>query len=157
MVELDARQGHREEKGWLGWLGHGFGTPADRRNQIRFLVWMFVWMAGYTLAAQALKHDLGGLGLQAGTVRAHVVALLPNVLAVGAFHAYVRFLRMADELTRLVQLQGMAVAFGATVLFLFNWELLEKAGAPALDPSDAVLVPMLAWVVGMLIAARRYQ
>jgi hypothetical protein len=79
------------------------------------------------------------------------------VLALGAFHAYVRFLRMADELTRLVQLQGMAVAFGATILFLFNWELLERVGAPALDPSDAVLVPMLAWVVGMLVAARRYR
>ncbi len=157
MAELGARPGKVKDKGLSVWLSHGFGTPADRRNQVRFLIWTFVWMVGYTLAAQAIKRDLGGFGLQAGTVRAYFVALLPNVLAVGAFQAYVRFVRMADELTRLVQLQGMAVAFGATILLLFNWELLEKAGAPALDPSDAVLVPMLAWVVGMLISARRYQ
>jgi hypothetical protein len=155
----DSRANDGGQTGLVCLIGHGFGTAADRRNQIRFIIWTFVWMLGYTLAAQAIKHDWGGLGLQSGAWlwRRTIMALLPNVLAVGAVGAYVRFLRMADELTRLVQLQGMAVGFAASVLLLLNWDLLETAGAPAMDPSDALLVPVFAWVVGQIVSALRYR
>ena len=146
----------RRASPWV-WLCNGIGTAADRRNQLRFLAWMFAWMLSFTAAAQTLKGNLSGLGLEVEGSAAWVVAVLPNVLAAGTVLAYLRFLRMADELTRLVQLQGLAVGWGATVVFLLNWELLEAAGAPSLDPSDALLVPIFAWAFGQLYFSWRYR
>ncbi len=139
------------------WLASCVGTAADRRNQVRFVAWSFAWMLGFTAAAQTLKGNLSGLGLEVDGWAAWVVAVLPNVLAVGTVLAYVRFLRMADELTRLVQLQGLAVGWGATVVFLLNWELLEAAGAPSLDAGDALMVPIFGWAFGQLYFGRRYR
>jgi hypothetical protein len=155
----------RSSSTWA-WLCSGISTPADRRNQLTFLALLFAWMVAYTVAALALKGRLGfdlGLGGDGGDLPARavitgwVVALLPNVLLMGAVVAYLRFLRMADELTRLVQMQGLAVGWGVTVVFLLNWELFEVVGAPALDPSDALLVPIFAWVLGQAYAAWRYR
>ena len=139
------------------WLCYGIGTAADRRNQVLFLAWTFAWMLGFTAAAQTLKGNLSGLGLEVEGTAAWVVAVLPNLLAVGAVLAYVRFLRMADELTRLVNLQGLAVGWGATVVFLFNWELLEAAGAPPLDAGDALMVAVFAWAFSQLYFGWRYR
>ncbi len=139
------------------WLASCVGTAADRRNQARFVAWSFAWMLGFTAAAQTLKGNLSGLGLEVEGTKAWVVAVLPNVLAVGTVLAYVRFLRMADELTRLVQLQGLAVGWGATVVFLLNWELIEAAGAPSLDAGDALMVPIFAWAFGQLYFGWRYR
>ena len=83
------------------------------------------------------------------------VAKAVDVIEVGEINAVLcRFLRMADELTRLVQLQGLALGWGATVVFLLNWELLEAAGAPSLDAGDALLVPVFAWAFGQLYGYR---
>ena len=143
----------RPASSWA-WLRFGIGTAADRRNQVQFLAWSFAWMLGFTAAAQTLQGNLSGLGLEVEGAAAWVVAILPNVLAAGTVFAYVRFLRMADELTRLVQLQGLALGGGATVVFLLNWELLEAAGAPSLDAGDALLVPVFAWAFGQLYGYR---
>jgi hypothetical protein len=51
----------------------------------------------------------------------------------------------------------MAVGFGAGLLLLMHWELFEFVGAPAMDPSDAVMVPMAAWISSPLYLAWRYR
>lgn len=138
------------------WLANGIGTAADRRNQALFLAWTFAWMLSFTLAAQTLKGNLSGLGLEVEGSAVWVVAVLPNVLAVGTLLAYLRFLRMTDELARLIQLQGLAVGFGALFFLSMCWELLEAAGAPPLGDAQLV-VPLFAMGLGTLFLSWRYR
>ena len=138
------------------WLSNGLGTAADRRNQALFIAWSFAWVLSFTAAAQTLQGNLSRLGLEVEGLAAYVVAIVPNVLAVGALLAYLRFLRMADELTRLVQLQGLAVGFGVLFFLSMGWELIEAAGAAPLD--DALLaVPCLAVAFGQFYFGWKYR
>lgn len=145
-----------QKSGWQR-IAACLGTGADRRNNLRILAWTFAWAVGYTVAAQALKRNLGGFDLEVGTWRAWGVAMAPNLLAVGVVLAYFRFLRMADELVRLIQLQALALGFGVTFFFLLAWELFEVAGAPTLDPSDAAMVPAFTWMIGSVYFGWRYR
>ena len=87
---------------------------------------------------------------------AWVMAVFPNVVAVGMLLAYLRFLRMADELTRLIQLQGLAVGFGAWIFSAMAWKAFEAAGATF--PDDVLfMVPILAMSIGTLYFAWRYR
>jgi len=45
----------------------------------------------------------------------------------------------------------------AGVIFSMGWRLLELAGAPKLDVSDGVVVTMLAWALGQVLARRKYS
>ena len=114
-------------------------------------------MVAFTAALQTLKGNLRVLGLEVGGSAAWVLAVLPNVLAAGALLAYLRFLRMADELTRLIQLQALAVGFGAWLFYYMAWELLEGAGAPPLGNDAPIVVPAFAMAFGQLYFAWRYR
>jgi hypothetical protein len=88
---------------------------------------------------------------------AWVVALLPDLFALGVVLAYVRFLRGADELMRRVQLEGLALGFGAGFFFAMGYRLLERAGAPGLDINDASIPMLIAFFAGQTIALWRYR
>jgi hypothetical protein len=152
-----ARSDGTREKHTRAWLAACWGTAADRRNQIRFMVWTFAWAVVFLFSTALLRGRLAAFGLQVGGTAAWLVASVPIVVAVGALRAYLRFLRMADELTRLIQLQGLAVGFGVGVIFLLGWELFEAAGARSLDAGDAVAVLVLAWVLGQLYGTWRFR
>lgn len=143
-------------EGSWGWLANCLGTPADRRNQRVFLVWTVLWMLGLTAAAQTLKGNLSGLGVEVQGPMVWVVAVLPNVLALGVLLSYLRLLRMADELTRLIQVQGLAVGFGAWFFYIMAWQGFEAAGATPPNDWD-LLVGVLGMAVGQVYAAWRYR
>ena len=87
-----------------------------------------------------VEREYGGTSLVLRFLGSWVVAVLPNVLAAGTLFAYLRFLRMADELIRLIQLQGLGTA---------------RNGPP---PQDAALVvPTFGMVFGTLYSAWRYR
>ena len=86
-----------------------------------------------------------------------MLSVVPGVLAVVLLFSYLRFLRMTDELTRLIHLQALAVGFIAVVFLLLHWELFEAAGAPAMDPSDAAMVPIFAFCFGLVAIGWRYR
>jgi hypothetical protein len=126
-------------------------TPVDRRNNWRFLVWALAWaviFVGSGLAQRRL-HFEGGI--------AWVVAVLPAVPAIGAFVAYLRLLREADEMVRAIQLQGLAYGFGAGVLVMIGVQFPAHPGAFALETDHVLLAMTGAWAVGQLVAARRYR
>ena len=127
------------------------GTAADRRNQYWFLGWMFAWAVSFVAATWAL------VGLEPDGAAAWLIAAGPNVFSVAALLAYLRFLRMADELLRQIQLEGLALGFGAGALFAVGYQLLELAGAPQAQLSDLAGVMMVAWAAGQLLATRRYR
>jgi hypothetical protein len=150
----DARQSDGERLGWWRWMTScaGMMTETDRRNSNRFTGWTFAWAVSFVGATLVLK-----AGLVPEGAASWAVALAPDVLGVAALLAYVRFLRQTDELLRKIQLEGLAVGFGVGVVFAMGYRLLERAGAPGLDIDDPVLVMLFAWVVGQLVALRRYR
>ena len=135
-------------------LADSVGTAEDQRNQRSILIWTLAWVLGLTAAAQTLN---GRLGLEVEGLAAWVLSVVPGVLAVVLLFSYLRFLRMTDELTRLIHLQALAVGFIAVVFLLLHWELFEAAGAPAMDPSDAAMVPIFAFCFGLVAIGWRYR
>ena len=128
------------------------GTAADRRNQYRVLVWCLIWAIGFVAAAWALRSTVG-LDARA----AWAVALAPMALSIPPLLAYLRFLRSTDELLRKIQLEGLALGFGAGAILGLGYPLLERIGAPPLSPSTTVAVMMIAWAIGQLLGALRYR
>lgn len=126
--------------------------PADKANANRFALWMLAAAIAYVLGSLLLRRGLLGTGAPA-----IAFALLVMLPALGVVRAYRRFLREADELVRHIHLQGLGYGLAAGVIFSMGWRLLELAGAPRLDVSDGVVVTMLAWSLGQVLARRRYR
>jgi hypothetical protein len=86
-----------------------------------------------------------------------VVAALPSVAALGVLMAYTRYLRRADELQRLIQLQAMSWAFGGGFFVICGYLLFQHLGAPRLDQALlASLMPVL-YAIGLAAGWRRYR
>ena len=128
------------------------GTAADRRNQYRFVAWLAGWAVSFVAATWLLEtYDELGRGT------AWSIAVVPNLFAIAALFAYLRFLREADELVRRIQLEGLAFGFGAGVIFAMAYFTLERLGVPQLTGDRVVFVMMMAWVVGQLAATWRFR
>lgn len=137
-----------ESKGWLGRIQGRLHSPGD---SYQLLGWTLAWAIAFVGASWFLR---GEPTISAGT--AWIVAVAPNLLALAVVIVYLRFLRDADELVRRIQLEGLAFGFGVGVIFSMGYQLLERAGAPSLSPSDVAAIMMFAFVVGVVRANRQY-
>ena len=145
-------QDEKSQKSWWQMVKSCSGTALDRRNQYVFISWLFIWSLGFVAAAWALKHADG-----LSDAARWLIAAAPNVAGIGALLAYMRFLRMTDELVRKIQLEGLAIGFGAGAIFALGYQLLQQAGAPQLDISDLAVVMMVGWSAGQILGMRRYR
>ena len=64
---------------------------------------------------------------------------------------------MADELIQKIQMEGLAVGFGVGVIFTLAYQTLEYVGAPKVELNDVLLVLIVGWMLGQIIAAWRYK
>ena len=85
------------------------------------------------------------------------VALSPMVAAVAVPWIVLREMRRMDELQMRIQFEALGFAFAGTAILTFSYGFLEGLGYPKLSmftvwPTLAVL-----WVVGLVLARRRYQ
>jgi hypothetical protein len=71
--------------------------------------------------------------------------------------AYVAFLRDADELQRKIQVEALALGFGAGLVAMHGYRLLERAGMARLDVNDLGIVMVVAFVTGIVFGRRRYS
>jgi hypothetical protein len=126
-------------------------TETDRKNQMRFVRWTLAWAIAFVLATFLLEDG------RLPEAAAWLVALAPSLLGLGAIGAYFRFLRDADELLRKIQLESLALAFGAGMLFMLGYRLHERAGAPGLDMNDPLLVMCLVWAGSQMYLNSRYS
>jgi hypothetical protein len=125
-------------------------TPRDAHNYKVFTWWMTGAMV--TFAAATILIDGGFVPDAFGWA----LTTISVALAVVSMRSYISFLRQADELLRKVHLEALAFAFGAGVVFMMNYRLCERLGAPKLDVNDASLVMLLCWVGGQWLGSRRY-
>ena len=86
-----------------------------------------------------------------------VVALCPMIPAATLAWIILRELRRMDELQRRIQLEALGFSFAGTAILTFSYGFLEGLGYPRL--SMFAVWPILAtlWVVGLVLARRRYQ
>jgi hypothetical protein len=128
------------------------GSAIDRRNQYYFLAWSLLWAIGFVAAAWAQRTDLGF-----DDRFPWVVAAAPLVLSLPPLLAYLRFLRMTDELLRKIQLDGLALGFGAGLMLALGYPFLERAGAPEIGSSGIVMVMLVFWAAGQVLGLARYR
>jgi hypothetical protein len=125
--------------------------PEDRRNQWIATGLLFVWAVGYVGTAVLIKREVVPAGAPT-----YLVALVPTAFGVLAVLAYIRFLRRADELLRRIQLEALALGFGAGFVGSFTFDLLETAGLGRAEASSTFLVMLLFYLLGLFVGARRY-
>ena len=89
-------------------------------------------------------------------VRAPFV-LIPLIPSAFALRAYVRYVGRMDELGRRIQLEALAIGFGAAGMLTFAYGFLENAGFPQLSYVFVFPLMIFLWGIGGAIAARRYR
>lgn len=151
-MRIDIVNDIQKRRSWWETMRSCSGTKADRRNQYWFVAWCFVWAVVFVGSSWALKSDY-----EFATPTNWIIALIPNLFGIGVVLAYVNFLRRADELIQKIQMEGLALGFGIGLFFGLGYQLLERAGAPPLAVDDMGLVLIGGWVLGQIIAAKRYR
>ncbi len=123
----------------------------DKKNETRFTLLTAAWGLSFLAATAFLSADTtAGLPMRAG------IAIVPTLIGIAAIAAYVRFVREADELIRMIHLVSLALGFGAGMLFMLGYRLFERIGAPVLDMDDALLAMVLVWAGAQFLLSRRY-
>jgi Na+-translocating ferredoxin:NAD+ oxidoreductase RnfA subunit len=130
----------------------GLLAPRDTHNLRVFSAWVVA--AALSFATSLIVID--GMPSARGPL-GWFLATLTGVLAVAAIRAYLRFIRVADELLRKIQLDGLAVGFGAGVVFTMCSSILERLGAPRLEMSAPFVVMLVFWALGQYLGMRRYM
>ena len=127
-------------------------TPRDRRNQLRTVSWLFAWTVSWVIANAALKN-----GWANDWIPAPLFAVVPTILGIVMLFAYWRFLREADELQRKIQLESLAVGFGAGVVGGYTIHLLSRAGVlTSVEISEVAAFMMVVYAIATLVGERRY-
>ena len=129
----------------------GLYTPRDSRNIKVFNFWLFAAMFCFAGTTILMARKLIGQGPVAWGLTAVTIVLLMMMV-----RSYIRFIRDADELLRKVQLEALALSFGATLVFILGYRLCERIGAPKLDVDDPLILMMVVFAIGQWIGMKRY-
>ena len=126
-------------------------TPRDTRALRNFTIWCLSSALMFVAVTFLIKKDVihGPL--------AWSLAIANFIVAFLAARSYLVFLRGADELLRRIQLEGLALGFGAGAVFMLSYRIFERLGAPELDSADPYVVMAIFWAVGQYIGMRRYS
>lgn len=95
-------------------------------------------------------------GAQDGPWR-DVIALSPMLPGLLAIWAILRQLRRMDELQRRVQFEALAFAFAGTAFVTFGYGFLEGVGYARLSMQSVWPLMAALWLIGSVLAARRYR
>ncbi len=127
-------------------------APSDITRYRRAQAVILLWVAVLAATVVALRQWSPEPGLPA-----YALAAIPGVLMAAGFLLYGDFLRKADELTRKIQTEGMAVGFAVGLVISLSYTLLEKVGAPEIGTSDTVMIMVVAAVIAIQWQQRKYK
>lgn len=118
-------------------------SSGDIRQRNSYLREFIPAMVGYVVLIFAISAFVDG-----DTTGAELWVLLPLLPLIGAAVAIYRSVQRADEYARLLQLQAMALAFGASMLATLALALLDTVdAAPSWGPWLVFGVGMVTWGV----------
>ena len=86
-----------------------------------------------------------------------LVALSPMLPAATTAWVILRELRRMDELQRRIQLEALGFSFAGTAILTFSYGFLEGLGYPKLSMFSVWPILAALWIVGLVLARRRYQ
>ena len=86
-----------------------------------------------------------------------LIALSPMIPAAATAWIVLRELRRMDELQRRIQLEALGFSFAGTAILTFSYGFLEGLGYPRLSMFTVWPILAVLWVVGLVVARRRYQ
>jgi hypothetical protein len=135
---------------WAWWCGGK--TPRDRRNAVRVLWSTGAWAVSFVGGSELIRREIVPTGWISW-----LLASVPTVIAVLALLAYGRFLREADELSRKIHLQALALGFGGGWFAIAGYRVFELLGAPRVDRGTVVLVMAALYSIGIVLARLRYS
>ena len=134
---------------WRRCLGLG---PDDVRNQLQFAGATLAWALIFVGCTFLLKREI----MPAGPAR-WLIAAVPTLAGLGLFVVFSRFLKKADEFQRLIQLQGLGLAFGGTFLAITGYPLFVRLGAPEMALSEVGTLMLVLYAAGTVFGAWRYR
>jgi hypothetical protein len=143
---------HEERHPWWAWGCSAQLAPSDLTRYRRAHYWFGAWLVSMAAAVFGLDHWGSSLG-----PLVYPVAALPAVLMAIGLISYGKFLAHADELTRKIQVEAMAVGFGVGLLLAVTYPLAEKVGAPDLNLAYLVVVMVLAYGLTVTWLQRHYR
>ncbi len=126
------------------------GVPPRVRKQ--FLLVTLVWAISFVGATAALRFIP-----QLSIAVKLMVALVPVAFAALAVRGYLTYLHQADELTRKIQLEALAIAFGSGLGVATLYPLFERLGAPEAGLTELSMVLIFSWVLANIWGQRRYK
>jgi hypothetical protein len=126
-------------------------TRPARGPQLWLAALWILWAGGFASAFILLRG-----GLVRGPV-AWLVATVPTLAAAWLLAAYVRYLRHADELERVIELHAVGWGFGGGFFLVSGYRLFESLGAPALDTATFTWVVPVLYVIAKYVVWRRYR
>jgi hypothetical protein len=87
----------------------------------------------------------------------YAIAVLPVLPALGVPLAVIRICQAMDELQLRIQLESLAFGFAAAAVATFTYGFLQNAGLP--EVSWVWVWPVMAacWIIGQLVARRKYR
>ena len=127
-------------------------TTTDRRNYRRF----FYWVAAWGLISLAASFILQ-LKLADNKVFASAIIAVPIILALFTLRAYQHFFKSVDELTQRIQLEGLKFGFALGVFVIPAYEFLEMAGIRDARTLTPWAIMIIGYLVGQVLAVRRYR
>lgn len=141
------------------WWAYGCSaelTPRDVANMRRLNVWTFVAMFAWLAVLWTMTSD------RVTSPLVILLVIVPVLALMRTFQVAVRFLREADELTRRIQVEAMAVGFGAAFAASFLERFAEEAvellgGGPWLGELPDLFMPLLWLVVAYSVSVIRLQ
>ena len=122
----------------------------SRKYQVRILCLMLLYTATLFLSIRWLLHN-------PPAPWKYPIAALPVLPALFIPVAVAHFFRVMDEMQRRIQLEGLAFGFVATAMLTLTYGFLGNAGLA--QPNWVWVWPVMAafWVIGLVIAHRRYR
>lgn len=135
---------------WLSACG-GFGLkPGERKFQIRVSLITLFWAITYVGASRILATEPSPL-------LATLAIVIPVTISIWMIQAYLSLLSNMDEFMRGLQLEAIAWSFAIGLIALMAYALLEQVGLPPLTSNDAILLMMVAWILGQLSTFLRHR
>lgn len=136
----------RGRAGWINALQTNGMRASDRRNERRVNVYASIWIM-MLISTSFLKVDTPTEQLV--TMLIFVLSAIPGLLLV---KSYLRMLREADELLRIVQLEALAIGFGAGFVSGITMVFVQP---PAPLGIMAVVGPMVVGFTARILMAGR--